>query len=81
MNTNILQTEKIKYPDCPYTAEINPNATFDGLLDTLDAGGSVYDYIGVHDSLVRAECFKSLAKITGIGYEVIYKKWLNCNDD
>lgn len=56
--------------------EINPHATFEGLFETLDRYGDVYDYIGVLDSVIRERCFDRLAQIMKCNYDVIYEQWM-----
>lgn len=64
------------FPTDKLGVEINPNATFKGLDFVLNELDNVYDYIGIHDSIVRERCFEKLAEIMGVEYDVIYSKWL-----
>jgi len=57
--------------------EINENATFVGLLWTLQSKGDVYEFIGVVDSIVRERLFEELAKQLRVSYNTIYNLWLN----
>ena len=57
--------------------EINENATFVGLLWTLQSKGDVYEFIGVFDSIVRERLFEELAKQLRVSYNTIYNLWLN----
>ena len=66
-----------KFPHDELGEEINENATWVGLLKTLNTGGEVYDYLGVGDSLIRENCFAQLAREIGVDYNEIYDKWLN----
>ena len=66
-----------KFPHDELGLEINENATWVGLLKTLNTNGQVYDYLGVGDSLIRENCFAQLANLIGVGYNEIYYKWLN----
>jgi hypothetical protein len=50
--------------------------TFVALIDCLHRGGDVYQYIGVHDSLVRERLFEELAKMLGSNYDYIYDLWM-----
>ena len=54
----------------------DPDADFEGLFETLDHYGDVYEYIGVGDSMIREALFSRLAEIMGCGYEVVYEQWL-----
>lgn len=55
--------------------EINPDATFQDLLDALEFWWDVYEIIGVGDSVIRERLFAGLAEITGVNYDCIYEKW------
>jgi len=66
-----------KFPHDELGLEINENATWVGLLKTLNTNGQVYDYLGVGDSLIRENCFAQLAREVGVDYNEIYYKWLN----
>jgi len=57
--------------------EINENATFVGLLWTLQSKGDVYEFIGVVDSIFRERVFEELAKQLRVSYNTIYNLWLN----
>lgn len=54
--------------------EINPNATFLGLIGNIV---DVYGYIGVVDSLVRERLFERIAEIMECSYDEVYNLWLN----
>ena len=43
----------------------------------MAAGGEVYEYLGVVDSLVRENVFSKIAAITGVEYEDVYDLWLH----
>ena len=64
------------FPDDELRQDINPEATFEGLFETLGRYRDVYEYIGVRDSLVRERCFSKLAGIMQCDYSVIYDQWL-----
>ena len=55
--------------------DINPDATFQDLLDALEFWWDVYEIIGVGDSVIRERLFAGLAEITGVNYDCIYEKW------
>jgi hypothetical protein len=57
--------------------EIDENATFVGLLWTLQSKGDVYEFIGVVDSIIRERLFEELAKQLRVSYNTIYNLWLN----
>lgn len=67
-----------KYPTDELGIEINDNANFVGLLNTLYEKRDVYEYIGVHDSLVRERLFGQLSEIIGKVYNdrFVYDLWL-----
>lgn len=64
------------FPDDELGQDINPEATFEGLFETLDRYRDAYDYIGVGDSLVRERCFEKLAELMQCDYSIIYDQWL-----
>jgi len=78
-----LQKESIKlwyiltFPKDELGDEISPSATFTGAQKNL---GSIYEYIGVHDSVVRERIFSELSERMGVSYEEIYNKWLNLSN-
>jgi len=55
--------------------EINKEATIGGLLDCLLLRMSVYNYIGVYDSVVRERLFQYMANCTGTDCDKIYSMW------
>lgn len=67
------------YPTDELGLGINPNATFTGLLNQLFIGNDVYEYLYVYDSIIRERLFERLAEDIGVGYEYVYKLWLNNN--
>ena len=66
-----------EYPDDELGFEINPEATFVGLLDVLHNSQDVYDYIGEHDSIIRERSFLELSRILNKPYNYVWKLWLN----
>ena len=69
-----------EYPTDELGVEINSEATFEGLFETLDRRKDVYNYIGVGDSIVRERAFRKLAEIIGADYQYIYEQWLLCDE-
>ena len=64
------------YPTDELGVEINENATFVGLLNTLHTKCDVYDFLGVYDSIVRERVFEELAYQQQVSYNIIYDLWL-----
>ena len=64
------------FPTDELGLEINEDATFEGLFETLDRYRDVYDYIGVLDSIVRERIFERLCEIMGCEYYVVYDQWM-----
>ena len=64
------------YPTDELGVEINSGATFGGLWAAI-RGGIIYEYLGVHDSIVRERVFEKFSEITGHDYDYIYNQWLN----
>jgi hypothetical protein len=65
-----------KYPTDELGNEIHTKATFIGLFEVLDTYKDVYDYIGVHDSIIRERIFEKLANEMRVDYNEIYNQWL-----
>ena len=74
-NIRIRYWYMMEYPTDELRLEINENATFYGLFETLDAHEDVYAYIGVGDSVVRERVFGMLARIMCVDYDYIYSQW------
>ena len=65
-----------EYPTDELGVEINKDATFVGLLWTLQSKGDVYDFLEVYDSIVRERLFQELANQLRLSYTTIYEMWL-----
>ncbi|MFO7970065.1 MAG: hypothetical protein R6U15_08170 [Candidatus Izemoplasmatales bacterium] len=65
-----------KFPTDDLGLELNENATFKGLFQTLVRGNNVYDYFEVGDSLIRERLFEELARQINKSYDFIYLLWL-----
>ena len=74
---NIREFYVKNYPSDDMGADINPNATFDGLAQALSNCQDVYNYLYVYDSIIRERCFEKLSLILNCEYEVIYQRWLS----
>ena len=64
------------YPNDDLAKVIKPDATFQGLFDTLDCYQDVYAYFGVGDSIIREHMFEGLASCIDADYSYIYDQWL-----
>ena len=64
------------YPSDELGVEINENATFVGLLHILHTKRDVYDFLAVHDSVIRERVFEELSKQLRLSYTTIYEMWL-----
>jgi len=65
--------------DYEVASEMNDNATFEGLFETLDSYEDVYEYIfdnDYSDSVVRERVFEKLASIMDVDYDEVYEQWL-----
>jgi hypothetical protein len=62
-----------QFPSDELGIEINPQATFLGLIGNIK---DVYEYIGVADSIVRERLFERIAEIMECSYDEIYNLWL-----
>jgi hypothetical protein len=70
---NIKTWYTSNYPDDTVGDEINNKAEFSELEHNLD---NVYEYIGVHDSIIRERIFEELSCRLNKPYDDIYDKWL-----
>ena len=61
-----------KYPSDDLGTNIDPKATFIGLLDALHNGVCVYDYIDYGDSVIRERIFEELSNQLGSDYNYVY---------
>lgn len=74
---NIKEYYTTNFPTDELGPEINPQATFDGLVIVLNNyGETVYQYLGVDDSLMRERLFWELSQLTSTPYDDIYYLWL-----
>ncbi len=48
------------------------------MFNTLDNYESVYDFIGVYDSVIRERLFSMLSVIMDVEYDYIYDQWMLC---
>lgn len=83
--TNIKDWYLNEFPDDELGNELNDEATFLGLFETLDARKNVYTYLFGDpmggDSLIRERVFEKLAEIMEVPYEEVYEQWLLTEDD
>lgn len=73
---NIREWYIITFPTDELGHELDSNATFLGLLATLNRQRDVYDYLGVFDSIVRERVFEKLSELIEVDYSWIFNKWL-----
>ena len=64
------------FQDDDLGSEINPQATFEDLMEALEHGDDVYNVIQVEDSVIRERLFRELAYIENVCYNDIYNSWL-----
>lgn len=74
---NIKEFYLKNYPHDELGNDINESATFEGLLRALIINEDVYEYIGVHDSIIRESIFEELANILEVDYDHVYDLWMN----
>ena len=70
---NIKKWYTTEFPTDELGLEINPNATFLGLIGNIE---DVYEYIGIGDSIVRERLFERIAEIMECTYDEVYNLWL-----
>ena len=73
---NVREFYVKNYPSDDMGADINPQATFDGLWNVLKTYGDVYEYLYVYDSIIRERLFEKLSIDKDVDYDVIYNQWL-----
>jgi hypothetical protein len=74
---NIKKWYLENYSDDILANEIDENATFNGLFETLDNYENVYKYLGNDiDSIIRERVFEKLAEMLEMPYDYIYDQWL-----
>jgi|TARA_R100000479_G_scaffold152497_1_gene88367 hypothetical protein len=66
-----------KYPSDKRGIKINPESTFIGLLNALDAGRDVHECIGIKDSIIRKRLFTELSEHLKRDYDFVYNLWLS----
>jgi len=76
MNELIKDWYTKEYPSDDLGREMNGNATFSDLFETLDNYLDVFDLIGVSDTVIRERVFDKLADIMGVDYDYVYKQWI-----
>ena len=74
---NIKRFYITEYPTDELGVELNEKSNFIGLLDTINNGENVYDYIGIGDSIIRERLFERLAGQLEKPYKYIYEKWMS----
>jgi hypothetical protein len=74
---NIKEFYLKNYPHDELGSDINESANFVGLLNVLYTDGNVYDYIGVHDSIMREYIFEELSDILDVDYGYVFDLWIN----
>lgn len=75
-NENIRDFYMNAYPTDEFGSEIDPEITFYDLYDVMSEGEDVYNWIGVHDSVIRERVFERLAEIMGIDYGDVYNQFI-----
>ena len=63
MSTSLKTIYSVIAPSDPCASEINPHATLGGLLDCIINDNEVYEYIGIHDSIIRERLFNCLSDV------------------
>ena len=64
------------YADDELVYSVDPDCTFQDVVDALNNGESVYDTIGIGDSVIREYVFAGLSEVTGISGRDIYNSWV-----
>ena len=74
---NIKNWYKKEFPTDEAYKDINSQANFQELIKNIP---NVYEYLYIHDSLIRERVFTQLAKINDLEYNDIYNIWLNSDN-
>jgi hypothetical protein len=77
IHTSIKEAYELCFPEDELGKELN-DVTFEQLFNTLDNYESVYDFIGVYDSVIRERLFSMLSVIMDVEYDYIYDQWMLC---
>lgn len=78
--TKLREWYLLNFPNDTLAQEIDEDADFEGLFDTLDSYGNVYNYFGVGDSIIREHLFEGLAMCIGKDYDYVYHQWMMAVD-
>lgn len=65
------------YPQDDFGALIREDLTFEGVIDALGCYKDIYESLGVTDSFIRENVFQKTARLAGVDYNVLYRRWLN----
>ena len=78
MNRKIREWYMKEYASDELGASIKPDITFGDLVQSMFENGdaSIYDAIGVGDSVVRERIFDEIADTLGVSYDAVYQVWL-----
>ena len=74
MQTNVKEFYCDKYPTDELGKEINPEITFEDVINRMKDGQNIYDILGCGDSVVRERVFDAIFRATGVE---LYDLWLN----
>lgn len=77
MKTSVKKWYLNEYPEDDLGEEINGDINFIDMFTALNAKIKIYDFINVHDSLIRERIFAKMSELSGIPYGEIYDKWLS----
>lgn len=58
--------------------DLDSEVTFNQLSNFLKGGkGDVYEFLGVHDSVVRERVFSELSELLNVDYDTVYNMWID----
>lgn len=75
MNETIKEFYMNEYPNDELGIEMNGGATWKSLIRAVKCG-IVYEFLGVHDSIVRERVFQEWCNMEGCDYDIIYNLWI-----
>lgn len=76
MKTSVKKWYLNEYSEDDLGEEINGDINFLDMFTALNSKINIYNFINVHDTLIRERIFEKMSELSGIPCEEIYNKWL-----
>ena len=68
------------YPGDELGAQMDNNATFYDLFETLDQYKNIHEKFQIEGAILRERLFEKLAEILDCDYDDVYYQWRDCNN-